>query len=109
MGAEMSGGAGNKLYTRNACSLIDDWCWRFESKEHHEKMSDYDMMGVYELTAEAVKAADATVPHSFAEARLSGFIGEGASARPVDEADFLTAREFLRRAAEAGDGIGGGY
>jgi hypothetical protein len=109
MGADMSGGEGNTLHTRNGCSLVDDWCWQFEPKAHEEKMRDYDMMGVYDHTSEAVKAADAVVPHSFAEARLSGFIGEGASTRPVDEGDFLTAREFLRRAAEAGEGICGGY
>jgi hypothetical protein len=109
MGAEMSGGEGNTLHTRNGCSLVGDWCWRFEPEEHHEKMRDYDMIGVYDHTPEAVKAANAMIPQSYADARMGGFIGEDASARPVDEGDFLTAREFLRRAAEAGEGIGGGY
>ena len=98
MGANMSGGDNNEIYTRDACSLVSSWC-----SEHYKDDRSFDeWMGSYDIPVEAVIAANKEVPDSYEMAKALGFEVE-------DKDTFLGARAFLTEAARQNAPITGSY
>lgn len=109
MGANMYAGEA-EIYTRDGCSLVSNWCHRFDKRDF-SNVDWTDLMGVYDFPNEIVQAANAAVPLTFSEALAGGWIHEPGRYRNRDTTPeaFDEVRRFLTAAAECGEGIRGGY
>jgi len=93
--------------TRGAWQIVQ-WCDKFAPAELPKDIDTWtlieNMLGVTDLSEEAVKIADKMVPQSFEEAKANGLIYKG-----IDERDFTECRNFLRECAKRGYSVLGSY
>lgn len=117
----------NELHVRRQCALISSWCAPYYESEPPPGLSQQEIcdwweprIGVTDIPAEAVKAADAAVPNTYEEAIAKEYVKPVPSFAlatdnvpwtygTVSADDFERAREFLRLAAAGNHYIYGSY
>lgn len=108
MGADLdSRGSDKSLNTKDACHMVAGWL-----DDHYDDKRPFDQQrGSWDFPAEAVLAANATVPVSFAEALETGFVPDYFYQKYPDarQEAWEYARLFLKEAAEAGESISGSF
>lgn len=115
MGHQISAKDDSINYSRGAW-IICKWCDKFSPPSPPEGMDEEtwlrDNMGVTDISAEAVRIADANVPEEYEEAKRLGLTDPpGVVERygRIDEEEFNKLRAFLKRAAERGSDIWGSH
>lgn len=96
--------------------IVCKWCDKFSPPSPPEGMDEEtwlrDNVGVTDISAEAVRIANANVPEEHEEAERLGLIAPTWLVEqygPVDKEEFNELRAFLRRAAERGARISGSH
>jgi hypothetical protein len=89
--------------------LVVNWCERALPSPKPPVGSDWkDYVGTTDISAEAIKAADALVPSTYLDALNAGFL-VGHYREPIDEQAFAQCRKFLKCAAAGGHYVRGSY
>lgn len=115
MGHQISADGDWIQYSKGAW-IICKWCDKFSPPSPPAGMDEEtwlrDKVGVTDISAEAVRIADANVPEEYEEAERLGLTAPAWLVKqygPVDKEEFDKLRAFLRRAAERGADIWGSH